>query len=373
MKKPKKPVALPESSMPAALHAAPVSARPTAMMDAPRPWWRRTYWLCAGVGLATHIGILAYARNAPTPTYDFGGGDGTYVDIESDDTPEQNKPTSAEIPKPTDDSTASTASPNSEETAGSVVPNNRPRGNVGPNYGTDPVIGTNDPNASNASGSAPDAQRPRWDPAMDDNAYGDPGAPDSRTFDPLNPIVKGGPVGFDPSSIGTGPAAKTTTEKTARVDVDKANQVLQEQLHEKDKKLGLILPAAGTVASTVKDAVWSSSVPEKSQGTIVVSLGPDGKVTGVKVAGMAGGTAGDWEAIAANVRAALSAKTLNLTDEYKKGAIITINVRSKMQNPSGSDPDNPVQLGTTTKFDLSDIGAKPIRQVTTQTNVVAVK
>jgi hypothetical protein len=348
----------------------PVAARPTALIDAPRPWWRNVGWLCAGVGLATHIGMLMYARSAPEPKYAFGAIDETYVDIDSADTPEEQKPTAAEIPR-TDD--ASTASNNSDETAGSAVPNNHPKGTVGPNYGTDPVIGSNDPNAPNTNGSAPDSQRPHWDPSMDDHAYGDPSAPDSQTFDPLKPIVKGNPMGFDPSSIGTGPAARTTTDKTAKVDPNKANDVLREDLHEKDKKLGLILPAAGTIASTVKDIVWSSAVPEKSQGTIVVSLGADGKVTGVKVAGMAGGSAGDWEAIAANVRAALSAKTLNLTDEYKKGAIITINVRSKMQNPSGSDPDNPVEFGTTTKFDISDIGAKPVRQVTTQTNVVAVK
>lgn len=350
--------------------AQAVAARPTARIDAPRPWWRHGGWICGAVGLAIHVGLLAYAESRPTPVYTFASLESTDIDIESETEERRTQTTTAEIPKPIDDANDSNSG---DEEQGAAVANNRPRGAIGPNYGTNPVISSDDPNASDAAGSAPNAIRPHWDPSMDENAYGDPSSPDSRTFDPTKPIVGGNPLGFDPAAIGNGVAARTTTDKTEKVGVDKANEVLQEQLHEKDKKLGLILPAAGTVASTVKSAVWGSAVPEKSQGTIVVTLGPDGSVTGVKVAGMAGGTAGDWESIAANVKAALSAKTLTLTEEYKKGAIITINVKSKMQNPSGSDPDNPVSFGTTTKFDISDIGAKPVRQVTTQTNVTAIK
>lgn len=352
----------------APIHAAPVQAR-SALFDAPRPWWKHGGWICASVGLAVHIGILVYARSAPTPVYDFSAYDTTDIDIENVAEEHKTPTTTAEIPKPTDDPNAST---NGDEEQGANTANNRPKGAVGPNYGTNPVIASDDPNASGDNGSAPNSIRPHWDPSMDENAYGDPSLPDSRTFDPLKPIT-GGPIGFDAASIGPGLPARTTTDPTKKVEVGKANEVLQEQLHEKDKKLGLILPAAGTVASTVRDVVWSSAVPEKSQGVIVVTLGPDGKVTGVKVASMAGGTAGDWEAIAAQVKAALAAKTLNLTDEYKKGAIVSISVKSKMQNPSGTDPDSPVSFGTTTTFDISDIGAKPIRQVTTQTNVTPIK
>lgn len=347
---------------------AAVAARPTAKIDEARPWWKHGGWICAGVGLAAHVGLLVYARNAPEPVYDFSAYNSTDIDIEESSDERKSPTTTAETPKPTDDATAPS---NGSEDQGANTANNRPRGTVGSNFGTNPVIASENATGDNGD-TAPNAIRPHWDPSMDENAYGDPSLPDSREFNPLKPVT-GGPIGFDAASIGPGLPAKTHTDPTPKVGVGKANEVLQEELHEKDKKLGLILPAAGTVASTVRDAVWSSSVPEKSQGTIVVMLGADGKVTGVKVAGMAGGTSGDWEAIAANVKATLSAKTLNLTDEYKKGAIITINVRSKMQNPSGSDPDNPVSFGTTTTFDVSDIGAKPIRQVTTQTNVTAVK
>lgn len=357
-----------------ALVAAPlaaVPARATALIDAPRPWWRHGGWICAAVGLATHVGLLAYAKGAPSPVYTFAAVQSTDIDIETDpDEPKDETTTTAEIPKPVDDPNASNTG---EEEQGAAVANNRPKGAVGSNFGPSPVIASDDPSASDAAGTAPNAIRREWDPSSDDAAYGDPDSPDSREFDPNKPTIAGNLPGFDPSSIGPGKKAKTTTDPTEKVAVGKANDVLQEELRKKDNKLGLILPAAGTVASTVKSAVWGSGVPEKSQGTIVVTLGADGSVTGVKVAGMAGGTAGDWEGIAANVKAALSAKTLVLTEEYKKGAIITINVKSKMQNPSGTDPDNPVSFGTTTTFDISDIGAKPIRQVTTQTNVVAVK
>jgi len=175
-----------------------------------------------------------------------------------------------------------------------------------------------------------------------------------------------GPLGMG------GPPAPTETPKTKKVSRDKANEVIGAALHAKDKDLGLQLAAAGTVASTVKDAVWSA-LPDDSRGAFVVVIGADGKVQSVKVASQAGGSAADWEAVAANVKASLSGRMMNLTDEYKKGAIVTVMVSSKRQLPSGSDPSSPISLGTTSTFDISDIGAKSIRQVRTQTSIAAIK
>lgn len=329
----------------------------------------RAGWICAAIGLTTHLGLLAYARNAPSPVYEIAADEGTVVDIEAEVDDVSTRTTTAEIPKRDEDPTTASADDGGQ---GAAVANGRPKGAVGPRLGPSPVIASDEPGGSDTN-TAPNAIRRRWDPSMDAGAYGDPNSPDGYTFDPANPQVAGHPLGFDPDSIGPGKKADTTTRPPEKIAVGKANDVLQDALHEKDAKLGMILPAAGTVASTVKAAVSGSSVPDEAQGTVVVTLGADGSVTGVKVTSMAGGTAGDWEGIAANVKAALSAKTLVLTDEYKKGAVVTIVVKSKRQNPSGTDPDSPVKIGPESTFDLSDIGAKPIRQVTTHTAVTPIK
>lgn len=324
--------------------------------------------VCAAIGLGTHVGLLAYARSAPSPVYEISADQSRDVEIEAETDEARTSTPSAEIPK----SDADPRAPTGDDAQGASVANNRPKGAVGSRFGPSPVIASDEPGGSDAN-TAPNAIRRRWDPSMDEGAYGDPDAPDSQTFDPTKPLIAGQPLGFDPSSIGPGKKADTKTKPTEKVATGKANDVLRESLHERDAKLGMTLPAAGTVVSIVRSAVSGSAVPDQAQGTIVVMLGPDGSVTGVKVSSMAGGTASDWEGIAASVRAELSAKTLVLNDEYKKGAIVTVHVKSKLQNPSGTDPDSPVKLGPKSTFDLSDIGAKPSRQVTTNLVVTAIK
>lgn len=180
------------------------------------------------------------------------------------------------------------------------------------------------------------------------------------------------------ADTGPAPAAPTTAPKAQKVDRDKANEILSADIREKDKKLGLNLPAAGTVASVVRSTVWGSDVPQESRAAIQISLGPNGKVQSVRVLSQSGGSSAAWEAVAAGVKASLNGQSLKMSGDYSKGAIITVNVQSKMQMPSGNKSGDPVSLGITKSgpggsFDLADIGAKPIRQVLTPFSIVPMK
>ncbi|MBK8940081.1 MAG: hypothetical protein IPM79_21285 [Polyangiaceae bacterium] len=192
-----------------------------------------------------------------------------------------------------------------------------------------------------------------------------------------------GPAGFGPGfggpgSTGTGvsglaasiavnnaaaPAAPTEAPKAAKVDRDAANRVIKDELRKKDKNLGLDLPAAGTIASLIKSAVQASEAPGDSRATFTVALGPGGKVTSVTVGAFSGGGAATWQAVANQVKAALASRKLNLTEDYKKGAIVVVNASSKMQMPSGAEPGAGIKLSLTQTFDVADIGASPVRVV----------
>lgn len=193
-----------------------------------------------------------------------------------------------------------------------------------------------------------------------------------------------GPAGFGPGFGGPGghgttgvsgvaaaiainnakaPAAPTEAPKAAKADRDAANRVIKDELRKKDKNLGLDLPAAGTIASLIKSAVQASEAPGDSRASFTVALGPGGKVTSVTVGAFSGGSAATWQAVANQVKAALASRKLNLTEDYKKGAIVAVNATSKMQMPSGAAPGAGIKLSLTQTFDVADIGASPVRVV----------
>ncbi len=190
----------------------------------------------------------------------------------------------------------------------------------------------------------------------------------------------GGPGGpklwQDPSLLAinpNAPPAPKETPKEKKADRDVANVLIKDLLRAKDKKLGLDLPAAGTVASIIKTAVQGSNTPGTAKATFAVNLGPAGNVTSIKVTSFAGGDSSMWNAVAANAKAALAARKLNLTEDYAKGAIIVVNAQSKMQMPSGAKVDAGIELSLTQNFDVADIGAKPVRQVVTSFSATPVK
>jgi len=160
------------------------------------------------------------------------------------------------------------------------------------------------------------------------------------------------------------PKAPTEAPKEKKADRDSANKLVKDLLRKKDKKLGLDLPAAGTVASIIKQAVQGSDAPGEVRATFLVKLGPGGTVTSLTVQNMSGGSASMWNGIASSAKGAIAARKLNLTEDFKKGAIIIVNVQSKMTMPSGAEVGAGLKLSLTQNFDLADIGANPVRTVT---------
>lgn len=207
-----------------------------------------------------------------------------------------------------------------------------------------------------------------------DEGFSEPEGPEGPGWDPRFPNYAGLGIGMP----DVPEAAPTEAPRRARPTREGVNELVASVRREEDAKKGMTLPGASNVASTVKSAVWGSDLPNETKGTLVVKVDASGKVTEVNVVGGTGSAAA-WQAVAAAVKASLASRSITLNTDYKKGAIITINVQSKMQLPSGAGPDGAFDidvgkgspLGGT--FDLSDIGSKPKRQVYTPFSVTPIK
>ena len=244
-----------------------------------------------------------------------------------------------------------------------------------PDGRTHPLAATSEPVATDPASGAPPTG-----PAALPSEY-EEAPPGSNTWQ-MPPGSLGGPPVYTLRNAipdqGPAPAAPTSAPAAQKVDRDKANEILTADILERNKKLGLNLPAAGTVASILKSVVRASDAPQESKASFQIVIGPDGKVQSVRVGSTNGGSAAIWDAVAANLKASLASQSLKLTGDYAKGAIILVNVQSKMQMPSGNKSGDPVSLnvgkgGPGGTFDLADIGARPIRQVLTSFNVIPVK
>lgn len=168
------------------------------------------------------------------------------------------------------------------------------------------------------------------------------------------------------------PAPAPTTAPKATVDPQIATKVLTDVMKEKDKALGLDLPAAGTVASSVASAVRSTNTPSEGRASFEVKLSPTGQVLSVRVTSSTGGSAGDWAAAAAAVKASLAGRALGMTAAYAKGAMIYINVTSALTLPDGSKSAIK-RDGAGATFDVANIGAHRQRVVKRSYSVVPVK
>ncbi len=168
-------------------------------------------------------------------------------------------------------------------------------------------------------------------------------------------------------------AAPTAPPRPRETPADKAGEVLREALQARDKAIGIDLPAAGTVASAVAEAVKSSDAPDTSRATFEVSLNGAGQVTGVRVTSMSAGAADVWARVARAAAARLAGRTLAMTAAFAKGAKIYVSVVSAVKMPSGSSSGGVQMQGAGVGFDLSDIGAHAQRVVSSSFKVVAVE
>ena len=210
----------------------------------------------------------------------------------------------------------------------------------------------------------------------------------------LNPALVGAGAG------GEGSVAAPPARRPNAVPEDVATTVLTGSLRTRDAELGLALPAAGTVQSTVVTAVQSSDAPADSRGTFEITLAPDGSVSGVRVVRFSAGQDASWSRIAAAIAAELAKKRLPMGGANERGAIVTVTVESKVLYPAGTkekvemrpvcadevaraaiDPTGELTQGTeqaelpcipigmALRGDLANLGTKPSRVLSTKVRV----
>jgi hypothetical protein len=175
-----------------------------------------------------------------------------------------------------------------------------------------------------------------------------PGPPAARTDEYGGPIggsdVAALPPGIGDKRLWTIPGmmpsaappkpASTVASGPPPVDSDVAGQVLSGSLSRKDKAIGIGLPAAGAVATSLADAVRSSA-PVDARATFEVKLGAGGQVEGVRLVSASAGDAGTWARVVANARGALGGRALQMSGDGK-GATVIVKVESNVQYPAGS-------------------------------------
>lgn len=205
-------------------------------------------------------------------------------------------------------------------------------------------------------------------------------------YDPLPPEPGGGGVLTAPPGLAGRPVwtipgvvpesprpapAPTTPGAPREVDKNIAGKVLEQELRSRDKGLGLDLPAAGTVATAIGNAVRGMETPNEGRATFVVRLSPTGQVLDVRLASSSAGGQDVWQRAAQAAAARLRGKSLTMTGKYAAGATVYVDVASTVVLPSGSKGVERKGLGM--GFDLSDIGANPTRVVKTSFRVVPAK
>ena len=193
----------------------------------------------------------------------------------------------------------------------------------------------------------------------------------------LAPGIGGKPVWALPGAIPeqAPPAPAPTVPAAPReVDRDIAGTVLRKVQNDKDKAIGIDLPAAGTVASAVRAAVQGSDAPNEGRATFEVRLGPRGQVLGVRVISSSSGGNAGWSTAAAAAQARLAGRTLAMSGAFAKGATVYIDITSKMALPAGSaggiKPGAGGAVGGSLDFDVSNLGARAKRSVSSSFRVV---
>jgi hypothetical protein len=136
-----------------------------------------------------------------------------------------------------------------------------------------------------------------------------------------------------PSTAAPKPAATTITAAPA-VPSDVASRVLSGTLHSRDKAVGIDVPAAGVVASTVADAMRHSALTD-TKGTFEIKLSAEGNVESVRFVGSTDGNATQWAGVADAARRSLAGRALQMGPD-KQGVTVVVKVESKVKYPAGT-------------------------------------
>ncbi len=217
-------------------------------------------------------------------------------------------------------------------------------------------------------------------------ATGTPSAPPGRAPDEYGSLPEGDGIARAPGiggpavwslpggmpSVSRPAPAPTVATGPRPVDKDIAGIVVRDAMSENDKRKGIDLPGAGTVASAIGAAVRGSETPDVGRASFEVRLGADGRVIGVRLASSSGGASAVWDRVAKAAAAILASRSLQMSGAYAKGAIVYVDVSSTVALPSGANSAVTHQ-GSGIGFDVSDIGAHKSRSVKTSFRTVAVR
>jgi hypothetical protein len=310
------------------------------------------------VAAALHVTIPLVARIAPEPQRRL------VAHSSSEQLVELEIPDVIEVPPPPPPEAKPEDTPPQEVAANDVV---RPRApDVAPtNPENPPPSGAVDPmpvlTAEPTGTATPNAGPEEWTtPAPAVPGAGVPGL--------------GGPIWAVPGVIREGDKPKpapTTVGPAPEVDRKIAGKLIGDVMREKDRGLGLDLPGAGAIGTIVSDVVRGSSTPDIAHATLEVRIAPGGQVSNVRVVSTSAGAAGDWSAVASAVKGRLAGRSFTLPTAYAGGAVVMVDVVSKLQLPDGSTGGTSFQkggpsggsVGGGVNFDVSNIGARPKRHV----------
>ena len=164
-----------------------------------------------------------------------------------------------------------------------------------------------------------------------------------------------------------GPGAPTSVPRRGEVAPNVAGKVLDQRLADRDRELGMELPAAGRVQSIVEGAVRAvGDLPEQFVGQFSVALGPAGEFQGIQLLSYSGGSVGQWSAAVKIAKAQLAAQKLTMRSSFERGAIVTISVRAQVRDISGAE-------STFSNFDITSAAAGPVRVVSSSSVVHAIR
>jgi hypothetical protein len=294
-------------------------ALPVAAAIAPEPFWRR-------VGIAP----------APQPTE---------IDVDVSQLPDEHPPEAHEDAAIGDGRTAV------NERRTDRTPR---RDRAQPSHGDDveppePIVNGADDSPDSFPSAEPDARPDPMHTPPSLHEVGGPGAPGSM----------GLPPGVLPPDTGGDHGAAPTKTRKRTYDKDAARASIDKGMRHKDAQLGLDFPAAAAIAAALVEGVRSSDAPDECRGSFGVSVSPAGKVTGIGVGGFTGGDAATWNMAKKTALALLSSRIFEMKSSFAKGATVSVTVVSQRKMPGGGVG----RTGTTFSFDVADIGAKPVRVV----------
>lgn len=189
-----------------------------------------------------------------------------------------------------------------------------------------------------------------------------------------------GSPGAPGSSAGTGGVSGQATSATAKtssparaVDRTVATRLLADSQAERDKSLGLTLPAAGNIASALGASVRAALGPKTAgSGTFLAILAPGGRLVALTPIAWNGGSAEAWASAAQAAAGSLAGRSFALVAPFQNGAVVWVEVTATFTLPSGAATSVSGEPGGF-RFDLADIGRRRQQVVRTSVRVAAVK